>query len=306
MGTSYAVKLTDRVEPERVDEIAEAIEARLIGLDQRLSTYRETSEVSRFNTYPGTSWFTVSEETVFILTTAIAISKLSEGAFDVTIGPLVDLWGFGPDGQPERVPEQAEIDALLAITGYELLQVRESPPSVRRTRPGVKIDLSAIAKGYAVDALAALLDNAGADSYLVEIGGEVRAQGVKADGADWKIAIESPLVGTRLIQTVVRLRDTAIATSGDYRNFFEHAGKRYSHMIDPQTGWPIAHQVGAASIISERTIIADAWATALLVMAPERGFEVASREGLAANLIVRSDQGVEELRTDGFAEYLVR
>ncbi len=300
MGTGYTVKLTDPVEPERVDGIAAAIEARLIELDQRLSTYRETSEVSRFNTYRGTSWFTVSEETAFILITAIAISKLSEGAFDVTIGPLVDLWGFGPDGQPERVPEQAEIDALLAITGYELLQVRESPPSVRRTRPGVKIDLSAIAKGYAVDALAALLDNVGVDAYLVEIGGEVRARGTKADGADWRIAVESPLAGTRLIQTVVRLRDTAIATSGDYRNFFEHNDVRYSHTINPRTGWPIAHHLGAASVISDSAMNADAWATALLVLGSERGLETARREGLAANLIIRTDDGVEEIRTPAF------
>jgi thiamine biosynthesis lipoprotein len=306
MGTSYSVKLVAPVEPSRLDETATNIRVRLEELDERLSTFRETSEVSRFNRYPGADWFTVSEETAFILHTGAAVSERSEGAFDMTVGPLVNLWGFGPDGQPERIPEQAEIDALLRTTGYELFRVRVSPPAVRRLRPGVQIDLSAIAKGYAVDELAVLLENAGVDAYLVEIGGEVRARGVKADDSDWKIAIESPIAGTRQIQNVVRLRNTAIATSGDYRNFFELAGKRYSHTIDPRNGWPIAHELGAASIISETTIVADAWATAMLVLGPESGIEVARREGLAANLIVRSDQGVEALRTDGFAEYLVR
>lgn len=300
MGTGYSVKLADPVEPSRLDEIIVAIRARLEALDERLSTYRETSEVSRFNAHPGTDWFAVSAETVFILRQGIEVSALSGGAFDVTVGPLVDLWGFGAEGQPRRVPEQAEIDALLAITGYDLLRIRPSPPAIRRTRPGVQIDLSAIAKGYAVDELTVVLDNAGVRGYLVEIGGEVRARGVKADGADWRIAVESPVAGTRSIQSVVRLRDAAIATSGDYRNFFEHDGKRYSHTIDPRTGRPIAHHLGAASVISESAITADAWATALLVLGPERGLETARREGLAANLIIRTDEGIQEIRTPAF------
>ncbi len=305
MGTSYAIKFSDRVEPDRLDEIAAAVEARLIELDQRLSTYRENSEVSRFNADPGTDWFAVSEETAFILLRGIEVSERSGGAVDITVGPLVDLWGFGPVGEPTRVPEQAEIAALLESTGFDLLRVRESPAAVRRTRPGVQIDLSAIAKGYAVDALADLLDNAGVSDYLVEVGGEVRARGLRADAADWRIAVETPMAGTRLIQSVVRLRDAAIATSGDYRNFFEHDGVRYSHTIDPRTGWPIAHDLGAASVIDESAIDADAWATALLVLGSERGLETAHREGLAANLIIRTDQGVEEIRTPAFEANLI-
>lgn len=305
MGTSYSVKLVAPVEPSRLDETATNIRARLEELDERLSTFRETSEVSRFNADPGTDWFAVSAETVFILRQGIEVSALSGGAFDMTVGPLVDLWGFGPVGEPTRVPAQAEIDALLASTGYELLQIRASPPAVRRTRPGVQIDLSAIAKGYAVDELTVVLDNAGVGAYLVEIGGEVRARGVKTDGTAWRIAVESPVAGTRLVQSVVRLRDVAIATSGDYRNFFEHDGKRYSHTIDPRTGRPVAHDLGAASVISESAMHADAWATALLVLGPERGLEMARREGLAANLIIRTAQGVKEIHTPAFAANLI-
>jgi thiamine biosynthesis lipoprotein len=305
MGTSYSVKLVAPVEPSRLDETATNIRARLEELDERLSTFRETSEVSRFNADPGTDWFVVSAETVFILRQGIEVSALSGGAFDMTVGPLVDLWGFGPVGEPTRVPAQAEIDALLASTGYELLQIRASPPAVRRTRPGVQIDLSAIAKGYAVDELTVVLDNAGVGAYLVEIGGEVRARGVKTDGTAWRIAVESPVAGTRLVQSVVRLRDAAIATSGDDRNFFEHDGKRYSHTIDPRTGRPVAHDLGAASVISESAMHADAWATALLVLGPERGLEMARREGLAANLIIRSAQGVKEIHTPAFEANLI-
>lgn len=306
MGTSYSVKLVAPVEPSRLDETATNIRARLEELDERLSTFRETSEISRFNADPGTDWFAVSAETVFILRQGIEVSALSGGAFDMTVGPLVDLWGFGPVGEPTRVPAQVEIDALLASTGYELLQIRASPPAVRRTRPGVQIDLSAIAKGYAVDELTVVLDNAGVGAYLVEIGGEVRARGVKTDGTAWRIAVESPVAGTRLVQSVVRLRDVAIATSGDYRNFFEHDGKRYSHTIDPRTGRPIAHDLGAASVISESAMYADAWATALLVLGPERGLETARREGLAANLIIRTDEGVKEIHTPAFEANLIR
>jgi len=306
MGTSYSVKLVAPVEPLRLDETATNIRARLEELDERLSTFRETSEVSRFNADPGTDWFAVSAETVFILRQGIEVSALSGGAFDMTVGPLVDLWGFGPVGEPTRVPAQVEIDALLASTGYELLQIRASPPAVRRTRPGVQIDLSAIAKGYAVDELTVVLDNAGVGAYLVEIGGEVRARGVKMDGTAWRIAVESPVAGTRLVQSVVRLRDVAIATSGDYRNFFEHDGKRYSHMIDPRTGRPIAHDLGAVSVISGSAMYADAWATALLVLGPERGLETARREGLAANLIIRTDEGVKEIHTPAFEANLIR
>jgi len=306
MGTSYSVKLVAPVEPLRLDETATNIRARLEELDERLSTFRETSEVSRFNADPGTDWFAVSAETVFILRQGIEVSALSGGAFDMTVGPLVDLWGFGPVGEPTRVPAQVEIDALLASTGYELLQIRASPPAVRRTRPGVQIDLSAIAKGYAVDELTVVLDNAGVGAYLVEIGGEVRARGVKTDGTAWRIAVESPVAGTRLVQSVVRLRDVAIATSGDYRNFFEHDGKRYSHMIDPRTGRPIAHDLGAVSVISGSAMYADAWATALLVLGPERGLETARREGLAANLIIRTDEGVKEIHTPAFEANLIR
>ncbi len=306
MGTSYSVKLVAPVETSRLDETATNIRARLEELDERLSTFRETSEVSRFNADPGTDWFAVSAETVFILRQGIEVSALSGGAFDMTVGPLVDLWGFGPVGEPTRVPAQVEIDALLASTGYELLQIRASPPAVRRTRPGVQIDLSAIAKGYAVDELTVVLDNAGVGAYLVEIGGEVRARGVKMDGTAWRIAVESPVAGTRLVQSVVRLRDVAIATSGDYRNFFEHDGKRYSHMIDPRTGRPIAHDLGAVSVISGSAMYADAWATALLVLGPERGLETARREGLAANLIIRTDEGVKEIHTPAFEANLIR
>ena len=262
--------------------------------------------MSRFNADPGTEWFAVSAETVLILRRGIEIGARSGGAFDMTVGPLVDLWGFGADGQPERVPEPAEIDVLRVSTGYDLLRIRELPPAVRRTRPGVQIDLSAIAKGYAVDELTVVLDAAGLDAYLVEIGGEVRARGTRGDGVDWRIAVESPVAGTRLIQSIVHLRDSAIATSGDYRNFFERDGRRYSHTIDPHTGRPVAHELGAVSVIARNAMDADAWATALLVLGPERGLEIARREGLAANLIIRTDDGVREVRTPEFEANRVR
>jgi len=306
MGTSYSIKLADPKESIQLAVIREKITARLEDLDSQLSTYRPTSEISRFNAQPGTDWFSISADSLNILLQGLKISELSGGAFDMTVGPLVALWGFGVEGGSQAVPEQRDIDALLAATGYDFLQIRESPPAIRRTRLGIRLDLSAIAKGYAVDELAAILDEAGVSDYLVEIGGEIRARGGRADATDWRIAVESPVAGTRSVQRVIRLRDQAVATSGDYRNFFEYQGRRYSHTIDPRTGWPISEELGAVSVISETAMEADAWATALLVLGPEQGFELAKREGIAASLIVRTDDGMQELNTSEFEVHLDR
>ena len=181
---------------------------------------------------------------------AAGAPSLHDGAFDVTVGPLVNLWGFGPAGQPRRVPSQGEIEQLLQTTGYQLLETRAAPPAMRKQHADVQVDLSAIAKGYAVDEVAHLLDRLGAQHYMVEIGGEVRTRGKRSDGNAWRIALESPVAGTREVLRIIPLSDLAMATSGDYRNYFELDGVRYSHTIDPRTGWPVAHELTAASVIA--------------------------------------------------------
>ena len=309
MGTGYSVRIVRPADSPPLDPLAARIAERLEALDAQFSTYQESSEISRFNAHPGEGWFAISADSMNLLRSGLAIGRLSDGAFDMTVGPLVELWGFGTSGSPEGVPPQADIDALLESTGLEYLEVRTSPPAVRRTRAGVRLDLSAIAKGFAVDEIWAMLGSADLSAYMVEVGGEVRTRGMRADGGDWMIGIENPLIDTSgnapaPIQDVIALRDRAIATSGDYRNYFEHGGQRYSHTLDPRTGWPVSNGVAAVTVISQRATDADAFATALMVLGPDLGLQLSERENIAAQLLLRTDTGVEVVRTPAYEAYL--
>ena len=300
MGTAYSVRIV--VPPDEPDlnleGLSKQIAARLDELEDHFSTYRPDSEINRFNAFPGQEWFPASPVFMDVFRQAMSVYELSGGAFDPTVGPLVDLWGFGADGDTGRIPQQEEVQLLLASTGFTHLQLREMPAAVRRMLPGVQLDFSAIAKGYAVDEVWRLLSEAGLSDYLVEIGGEVRTRGIRANGGDWSIGIDSP-DGSGVTEAV-RLRDAAIATSGDYRNYFQYQGRRYSHLLDPRTGWPVAHDLTAVSVVSDTAAVADALATALLVLGPTDGFELAKREQIAARLVVRSADGVTILHTPAF------
>ncbi|MEJ2603460.1 MAG: FAD:protein FMN transferase, partial [Gammaproteobacteria bacterium] len=266
-----------------------------------MSTWREDSEVSRFNAADGAEWFPVSEDTAALVAMANAVSRMSAGAFDITVGPVVDLWGFGPGEVRVVPPDQSEIEAALARVGYEAVESRDEPPALRKAGATVAVDLSAIAKGHAVDRVAAVLDQAGMPDYLVEVGGEVRVKGRNRFGDPWTVAIEDPLAAGREVHRVLNVTDTAIATSGDYRNFFRYEGKRYSHTIDPRTGWPVSHELVSVTVLDDSAALADALATALLVLGPEAGGELAGRAEVAAYFIVRSEEGVSARWTPAFA-----
>lgn len=300
MGTSYSVRIVAPAHASAVSLVLlrQRVAARLEDLENVFSTYRPDSEVSRFNAHPGQEWFGVSPEFLDVLEQAVTVSQLTDGAFDATIGPLVELWGFGAGDTLRRIPDREVLEQLLSDAGFEYLQFRDSPPTVRRTRPGVQLDFSAIAKGYAVDRVWELLSEAGLGAYLVDVGGEVRTRGRRADGRDWSIGVENPDGSS--VAEAVPLRNAAIATSGDYRNFFEYEGRRYSHVLDPRSGWPVSHELTAVSVISTTTVMADALATALLVLGPETGLELAEREQIAARLVVRSADGLTVLRTPAF------
>ena len=304
MGTSYSVRIVAPPgdSPVALEALRQRVAARLDGLDSLFSTYWPDSEVSRFNAQPGVEWFGVSPDFLAVLEQSVSVSQLTGGAFDATVGPLVVLWGFGAGETSERIPDPEEVGRLLQATGSGHLQWRESPPAVRRTRPGVRLDFSAIAKGYAVDRIWELLSEAGLQDYLVEIGGEVRARGRHADGRDWSVGIENP--DGPGVAEAVPLRDAAIATSGDYRNFFEHEGLRYSHVIDPRIGWPVAHDLTAVTVVSPTAARADALATALLVLGPVEGLELAEHEEIAALLAVRADEGIEVVRSSAYQAFI--
>ncbi len=300
-GTNFSVKIV--APPAELDtgELGAEIEAALARIDRRVSTWRADSEVSRFNGYAGLHWFPVSTETCALVAEALTHSAATAGAFDITVGPLVDLWGFGPEPAGASPPAAADIEMLLAGTGYRSLHADCMRNALRKDVASVRIDLSAFAKGYAVDVVAGLLEARALADFLVEIGGEMRMRGLNGRGEDWAIAIESPLPGERAVHRILRLSDTAVATSGDYRNFFESDGRRYSHTIDPRTGYPVAHRAAAVTVLADTAARADALATALLVMGPEAGLEFADGEGLAALFLLRDDGAIIERSSPAFA-----
>lgn len=303
MGTSYQVKV---VAPANlnIDEVGLGIQSVLGRVNDLMSTYLPDSELSRFNQSPPEQWFELSPETYEVLSLGLEISEQSDGAFDMSVGPLVNIWGFGPQGMIEQQPLQAEIDQALSEIGYQHLQLRSESPAVQKAIP-LYLDLSAIAKGYAVDQIAAYLDQY-FDAYLVEVGGELKGKGQKPGAIDWKIAVESPQVGTREIQKVIKAENIAIATSGDYRNYFEEDGVRFSHTIDPTTGRPINHRLASVTILDPSCARADALATAMMVMGEKAGKRLAEELNIAAFFIVKTDNGFKEIYTSAFEPFLLQ
>lgn len=287
MGTSWSVKLAaaDLDAAERA-EVMRAIESELRAVDEAMSTWRPDSELSRFNAHDSTEPFPVSSQVLSVFRIAAEVSELSGGAFDVTVGPVVAAWGFGATDRIPAPPPPEEIEALLRRVGHRLVEVRGD--ALRKSRGDVVCDLSAIAKGYAVDRVADALSERGYRDHLVEVGGEIRARGQRLDGGAWRVAIERPDAGVRDAFDVLPLRDSALATSGDYRNFYESGGRRYSHTIDPRTARPIEHALASVSVLHRDAVYADALATALNVLGPEAGYSLAEREGLAALFIVHA------------------
>lgn len=303
-GTQYHINVVLTEDESRLENLGSGIEQVLEDVDASMSTWREESELSRLNRREDQSeWIELSEPLYEVLFVAAEVSSLTDGAFDVTIGPVVNLWGFGPDARPDQVPDDQELKAKLNQTGYENIELKSDPPALRAHRPQY-IDLSAIAKGYAVDAVARYLEEAGVGAYLVEIGGEVRVNGRKPNGDAWRLAIEEPVSERRQINRVVALDSQAMATSGDYRNYYESEGRRYSHTIDPETGKPIRHKLASVTVIAENTMLADALATGFNVMGFERAQALATRENVAAYFIVRGDNGFEAHYTPAFTAYL--
>ena len=308
MGTTFMVKVvTETLREERQAEVLELIEAELDEVDTKMSHYLEDSELSRFNRSHDTSPFTVSEETLEVFRHAQELARLSGGAFDVTVGPLVDAWGFGPE---ERVIEPSEsikprpdevISRLIAHVGYTKIELDLEHSTIRKTDPSVACDLSAIAKGYGVDQVSEALRREGFGDHLVEVGGEVRAAGLNDAGHPWRIAIEQPGSGGTVPGRIVPLSNLAMATSGDYRNYYEVGGVSFSHTIDPRTGYPVSHALASVSVVDELSVRADGLATALAVLGPDEGYELAVEQDLAALFIVRDGEGgLRERATPAF------
>ncbi len=292
MGSRYTVRVVMRPGDEPAnDRVRAAIDGELARVDRLFSRWRPESEVSRLGAHASTEPFSVSPETVAVLDLARKVSDLSGGAFDVTVAPLVEAWGFGPGGRPAEVPGVAALTALRARVGYRQLTLDPARRTVTKARPDVGCDLAALAGGWASDRIAAAIAALGHPDVLVDVGGEVTARGRRPDGGPWRVAIEWP-DGARARALVIALEDAAVATAGDYRKAWtDGQGRRRSHIIDPRTGEPVAHGLASASVVDKNGARADALATALLVLGPDEGRALAARERLAVRLVRREPDG---------------
>lgn len=300
MGTTWQVRL---VPPpgSNLQTFRDAIEAELDKVIDLFSPWKSDSEISRFNASP-TGFVPLSDDFWALLSASLDIADDVNGAVDPTLGALVDLWGFGPPGPRSAllpVPPQNEIDAALSTSGWNRLRLNRQEQSAYQIG-GMKLDFSGIAKGHAVDRVSDVLTSLGATSHLVEIGGELKGRGVKPDAQPWWVDIEA-VEGSPLPRTVCALFDLSVATSGDWRRTFSHAGKAYSHTLDGSTGYPVDNGVAQVTVFDALAMRADAFATALTVLGPKDGLELASALGLAAHFLIRSDDGISEAYTPAYA-----
>jgi FAD:protein FMN transferase len=365
MGTYYRVTVVRRPPALDANILHAAARGELQRVEDLMSAYRPDSDVGRFNAAADGEWVGVSPETLRCVELALEVGRRSSGAYDITAGPLVNLWGFGPGRTRSDLPSEAEITAARARVGLHLLELRRDPPAIRKLRAEVAIDLASVAKGLAVDATAEALQRRGVRDYCVDVGGEVRTRGHNVLGRPWQVAIEAPIVQETCLggaggthksffvraavggstdknelvgatpnasspgpntpsrgpntppPTAARthsaapsapptlvLRDLAIATSGDYRIYLEHEGVRYPHILDPRTGRPINNAVASVTVADSSCARADAWATALMVLGPQEGLQLAEQQGLAAMFIIRAADDITQRAATSFRRLL--
>lgn len=301
MGTTYHIRYVTANPKHAPDRVKERVDAVLQQINSQMSTYDPSSELSLFNSRATTEPVVVSRALETVVRRALEIGEETSGLLDVTVGPLVNLWGFGPLGRPEQVPSAQQLQDVRDQVGYQYLTVENH--QLTKAVPDLYVDLSTIAKGYGVDRVAVLLEQMEIKNYLVEIGGEMRMKGTKPGAQPWRIAIEQPVSLDRAVQRVIEPGNNSVATSGDYRNYFEEDGVRYSHIIDPRTGKPIQHNLVSVTVITENCMDADAYATALTVMGPEPALAFAEQKGLAVLLITRENDEFKEYTSTAFQRF---
>lgn len=304
MGTSYSVQWRELPASVEVSKLKENIENQLEKINDLMSTYTSHSQLSGFNRSRETGWHAVEPELAELTALALEVSKQTQGAFDVTVGPLVNIWGFGPDETAFSFPTETEINIAKRSVGYQHLQARLDPAALNKKIVDLYVDLSAIAKGYAVDEVAKILNNENIEHYMVEIGGEVKGKGIASHGDSWRIGIETPQTQRGNIEAVLSLNNIGVATSGDYRNSFEHEGVTYSHTINPTTGRPVKHNLASVTVMHESVAVADAWATAFMVLGPKTTYKIAQQKKFAVFLITKEGDQYKTTASEAMKKYL--
>ncbi|HEU4603636.1 MAG TPA: FAD:protein FMN transferase [Steroidobacteraceae bacterium] len=305
MGTTYTVKVVDAPADLAPHSIQKTVDSVLDEIDVSMSEYRADSEISRFNASRSTDWFAVSSDLLRVVQSAQQVASESNGAFDITVGPLVDAWGFGPE-HTQDMPTAEQLQAIAARIGYRKLEVRSDPAAIRKQVAELEIDVNGIAPGYAVDLLSKRFEQLGLENYVIDIGGEVLARGHNAQGDPWRIAIERPTDERSAPFGFVALRDASVTTSGEYRHYYYKNGKRYSHTIDPRTRSPVEHDLAAVVVAGPTTTQIDAWATALNVLGAEAGLHLARERHIAAMFIRDRGGTLNPEMTQEFRPYLAQ
>jgi len=307
MGTSWRVSVIG-LDQTQATALQQKIQSQLDADDQLLSTWKKDSALMRFNASESLSPWPVSEAMADIITGAMRIGTKTDGAMDITVGPLVNLWGFGPQNQPVTTPTDEQIAAAKARTGLQHLTVTQEAGRqyLQKDLPDLFVDLSTVGEGYAADHLARLMEQEGIVRYLVSVGGALASRGMNGEDKPWRVAIQKPTDQENAVQAIVDINGHGISTSGSYRNYYELDGKRISHVIDPQTGQPITHNLVSVTVISPTALEADGWDTGLMVLGPKKAQEVARREGLAVYMIVKEGDRFVPWMSPQFAAFLVQ
>ncbi|WP_245792253.1 FAD:protein FMN transferase [Teredinibacter waterburyi] len=304
MGTTYHITVVADAKPV-IDpaRLKRDVDELLSDFNQVMSTYIPDSELSRLNKAPVNAAVVVSPKLFDILNLSHQISIRTKGSFDTTVGPIVNLWGFGPEEREEKQPSAEQVAAARQNVGFRFVELEIDTYAVRKSR-AVYIDLSAIAKGAGADEIAGLLLNRGIANYMIEVGGELHVAGVSPRGKPWRIGVEQPSLAQTGVAQAISIEAGGIATSGDYRNYFEIDGERFSHTIDPATAAPITHNLASVTVVANNSAEADAMATALNVMGPVKGYDFALKENIAAYFLVREDEAFTAKYTAQFEQYL--
>jgi len=306
MGTFWRVSVIG-VDEAKAQALRAKVQAQLDADDRLLSTWKNDSALMRFNHAADTRPWPVSEAMADIVTLSLRIGAKTHGAMDITVGPLVNLWGFGPDKQPVATPDAQAIAAAKARTGLQHLQVinQSGRQFLQKDIPDLFVDLSTVGEGYAADHLARLMEQEGISRYLVSVGGALVSRGMNGEGKPWRVAIQKPTDRENAVQAIVDINGHGISTSGSYRNYYELDGKRISHVIDPQTGQPITHKLVSVTVIAPTALEADGWDTGLMVLGPEKAQQVVREEGLAVYMIVKEGEGFKTWMSPQFRTFLV-
>lgn len=306
MGTTYTVRIAAPPAHLTQYRIRTVIEEELRAVDISMSTYRPDSEISRFNATSSTEWFDTSAELAALVNAALEVGKSSRGAFDITVAPLVRLWGFGPDAsEGSPAPDQSEVTEARETIGLARVQVRAEPPALRKDTAALQVDLNGIVPGYAVDRISARFEKMDVRDYLVDIGGEIRARGRNRDGEPWRVAVERPRDERSRPFMVLSIDGKAVATSGGYRHYIERGGERVTHTIDPRTGYPIVERAASVVVIHDEGMYADAWATAMNVLGPEEGYALAVQLDIAAMFVLERDGSFQPKATPAFEPFIL-